>query len=118
MILENGSMKKCTRRNLFKIAGAGSLALLLPSLTRMSAGQAWANDQLDPESPQAKALGYVHHYEDVDSDRFPRYEAGQICANCQLAQGDLDADWMGCSIFPGKKVAHDGWCNAWVRRQG
>jgi hypothetical protein len=111
-------MKKCTRRNLFKLAGAGSLALLLPSLARMSDGMALADERLDPESPQAKALGYVHHYEEVDPDRWPRYEPGQICANCQLAQGDLEADWMGCSIFPGRKVAHDGWCNAWVKLRG
>lgn len=111
-------MKTCSRRNLFRLAGAGSLALLLPAMTRMSAGIAWADDRLDPESAQAKALGYVHHYNEVDQERWPRYEEGQICANCQLAQGDLTADWMGCSIFPGKQVAHDGWCNAWVARQG
>lgn len=111
-------MKSCSRRDLFKIAGAGSLALLLPAVSRMSSGTAWADDRLDPDSAQAKALGYVHHYSEVDPERWPRFEEGQICANCQLAQGDLSADWMGCSIFPGKKVAHDGWCNAWVRRQG
>ncbi len=112
-------MKTVSRRDVFKLAGAGSLALLLPALTRVGGGQAWADDNiLDPESPQAKALGYVHHYDEVDAERFPRYEAGQICANCQLAQGDLSADWMGCSIFPGKLVAHDGWCNAWVLRAG
>ncbi len=41
-------MKTCSRRNLFKIAGAGSLALLLPALTKMSAGTAWADEILDP----------------------------------------------------------------------
>ncbi len=112
-------MKKVSRRDVFKLAGAGSLALLLPTLSRMSGGQAWADDNiLDPESAQAKALGYVHHYEDVDTERWPRFQAGQICSNCQLAQGDLSADWMGCAIFPGKKVANEGWCNAWVQRAG
>lgn len=112
-------MKTCSRRNLFKIAGAGSLALLLPAITRMNAGTAMADDNiLDPESPQAAALGYVHHYSEVDTGRFPRFEEGQICANCQLAQGDLTAEWMGCSIFPGKQVAHDGWCSAWVQKRG
>ncbi len=113
-------MKACSRRNLFKIAGAGSLALLLPAMTKMTAGTAWAreDDILDPESSQAQALGYVHHYDDVDTDRFPRFEEGQICGNCQLAQGDLEADWMGCSIFPGKQVAREGWCSAWVAKRG
>ncbi len=110
-------MKQCSRRDLFRLAGAGSLALLLPAMTRMSAGTAWADDRLDPESPQAKALGYVHHYSEVDQAQFPRYEEGQICANCQLAQGDLSAEWMGCSIFPGKQVANEGWCSAWVARR-
>ncbi len=111
-------MKQCSRRDLFRIAGAGSLALLLPAITRMSAGTAWAEDNiLDPDSAQAKALGYVHHYSEVDQSAYPRFEEGQICANCQLAQGDTSAEWMGCSIFPGKQVANEGWCNAWVARQ-
>ncbi len=112
-------MKTCSRRHLFKLAGAGSLAMMLPALTSLSSGLAFAEENaVDPESPQAKALGYVHHYSEVDASRWPRFREGQICSNCQLAQGDLSADWMGCSIFPGKKVAHDGWCSAWVQRAG
>ena len=111
-------MKSCNRRDLFKLLGAGSLALMLPTLTRLSDGQAWAQEQLDPEGPQAKALGYVHHYDEVDQEKWTRYEEGQVCSNCQLAQGDLSADWFECSIFPGKQVANSGWCNAWVQRQG
>lgn len=112
-------MTKCTRRNIFKLAGAGSLALLLPSIGTLKSGRALAQDNaLDPESPQAKALGYVAHYDQIDRAKWPRFQEGQICANCQLAQGDLTADWMGCGIFPGKQVAKEGWCNAWVARQG
>lgn len=111
-------MKTCSRRNLFKLAGAGSLALLLPSLTRLGAPAAHADERLDPESSQAKALGYVHHYSEVDTDQWHRYEEGQTCANCQLAQPNADGEWIGCSIFPGKKVHRDGWCNAWVKAQG
>lgn len=110
--------KTCSRRQAMKLAGAGSLALLLPALGGGLATQAKASEILDPESPQAKALGYVHHYDEVDQARWPRYEAGQICGNCQLALGDVEADWMGCGIFPGKQVARDGWCNAWVIRRG
>jgi len=112
-------MTKCSRRNVFKLAGAGSLALLLPAVHRTGSNLAWAQENaLDPESPQAKALGYYEHFEDVDQAKWSRYEAGQVCANCQLAQGDVTADWMGCGIFPGKQVAKEGWCNAWVQRQG
>lgn len=112
-------MTKCSRRNIFKLAGAGSLALLLPAIVNSQKSQAWAQDNaLDPESPQAKALGYVKHFDDIDQAKWPRYKAGQQCSNCQLAQGDLSGEWMGCGIFPGKQVAAEGWCNAWVARQG
>lgn len=111
-------MQKCSRRNLFKLAGAGSIALLLPTLTRLSSGQALAQERLDPENAQAKALGYVHNVEDLDKSAWPMFQEGSICANCQLAQGDLTQDWFGCGIFPGKQVAHDGWCSAWVQRAG
>lgn len=112
-------MTKCSRRNIFKLAGAGSLALLFPAMALKPTGVAMAQDNaLDPENPQAKALGYVKHFEDIDQAKWPRYQAGQQCSNCQLAQGDLTADWMGCGIFPGKQVAKEGWCNAWVARQG
>ena len=58
-------MSKCSRRNLFKLAGAGSLALILPTMTRF--GEALAQEQLDPADAQAAALGYVHDTEEVDS---------------------------------------------------
>ena len=112
-------MKTLNRRGMFKLLGAGSLALMLPTFTRMSAGQAWAQDNvLDPEGPQAKALGYVHNSADVDRATWTRFQDGQNCSNCQLAQGDMSAEWLGCGIFPGKQVANQGWCNAWVQRQG
>lgn len=109
-------MKSCSRRNLFKLAGAGSLALLLPSLTRMGSPVAFADERLDPESSQAKALGYVHHHSEVDSAQWTRYEEGQNCANCQLSVNNEESEWIGCNIFPGKKVNRDGWCNAWVQK--
>lgn len=111
-------MTRCTRRNLFKLAGAGSLALLLPALTRFGSTPVMAQDRLDPESAQAKALGYVHHHEDVDAEQWPRYEEGQSCATCQLSQDNDEAEWIACDIFPGKQVNRDGWCNSWVQQQG
>ncbi|NKI36007.1 hypothetical protein HFP89_12625 [Wenzhouxiangella sp. XN79A] len=108
-------MSKCSRRNLFKLAGAGSLALILPTMTRF--GDAFAQEQLDPSDPQASALGYVHNTEDVDNGKFASHDVSQNCANCQLAQGG-DGEWIGCAIFPGKLVNKDGWCSAWVKAAG
>lgn len=108
-------MASCSRRNLFKLAGAGSLALLLPVTSRL--GSAFAQERLDPNSAQASALGYVHNTEEVDEGKWASHSVDQRCSNCQLAQG-VEGEWIGCSIFPGKQVAADGWCSAWVQRQG
>jgi len=108
-------MASCSRRNLFKLAGAGSLALLLPVTTRF--GDVMAQEQLDPSDAQAKALGYVHDTEEVDEAKWASHDVSQNCANCQLAQGN-DGEWIGCAIFPGKLVNRNGWCSAWVQAQG
>lgn len=109
-------MATCSRRNLFKLAGAGSLALLLPLGTRF--GAAFAQDQLDPEAPQAKALGYTHDTNEVDQGKWSSHTPEQNCANCELAQNDEGDEWIGCSIFPNKLVNRNGWCSAWVEAQG
>ena len=43
-----------------------------------------------------------------------RFEAGQACKNCALYSDTDDAQWGGCSIFPGKLVNADGWCNVYA----
>lgn len=108
-------MHACSRRNLFKLAGAGSLALLLPVSSRF--GSAFAQEKLDPENAQAKALGYVHDTTTVDEGKWASHSAEQKCSTCQLKQGD-EGEWLGCSIFPGKLVNRNGWCSAWVQAQG
>ena len=107
-------MKTCSRRNLFKLAGAGSLAILMPVGSRF--GSAFAQEKLDPENAQAKALGYVHDTTTVDEGKWASHSNDQKCSNCQLKQGD--GEWFGCSIFPNKLVANNGWCSAWVQAQG
>jgi len=108
-------MASCSRRNLFKLAGAGSLALLLPATTRF--GAAFAQERLDPANAQAKALGYVHNTEEVDNATWASHTVDQKCSNCQLVMAG-DGDWVGCAIFPGKLVNINGWCSAWVQKQG
>lgn len=76
-----------------------------------------AMPKLEESDPTARALAYVHDANDVDASQQPRYEDGQRCDNCSLYAADSsdEADWGGCSIFPGKLVNANGWCNAWVR---
>jgi len=108
-------MQKCSRRNLFKLAGAGSLALILPTMNRL--GSAFAQEQLDPSDPTAQALGYVHDTTTVDNGKWASHTAEQKCSNCQLATS-REGQWLGCSLFPGKQVNANGWCSAWVQAQG
>jgi hypothetical protein len=70
--------------------------------------------RLEENNPTAKALNYVHDAKTIDaakrfSDRF--------CNNCALFAGDSDDEWAGCSIFPGKAVANQGWCSVWAPKQ-
>ena len=109
-------MANCSRRKLFKIAGAGSLALLLPTFAKMNNAFAQTGEQLDPENAQAKALGYKHDTNEVDNAAYPTHDVSQRCDNCQLAQG-VGKEWIGCALFPGKQVAAGGWCSAWVAAQ-
>jgi len=84
---------------------------------------------LDESAPDAQALAYTHDAGEVDADAQPRYEPGQVCANCSLYQprvtGEVRAEagddpaqqmagWGGCTIFPGRLVNAAGWCSAWV----
>lgn len=82
-----------------------------------SSGQATGGGgrpQLSLDDPQAKALGYVHDATNVDQSKYPRFQPGQACSNCQLFQGKGDDQWGGCSIFPGKLVNRAGWCSAYA----
>ena len=80
------------------------------------AASARAQIQVDEKEPQAAALGYVTDARRADVKRFPKYAAGQMCANCALYQGK-PADAMGnCPLFAGKQVAAKGWCSAWAKK--
>ncbi len=70
--------------------------------------------RLEESDPQARSLSYVHDASSVDASKFPRYEEGQICANCALYLDQNGAEWGGCSIFPGKLVNANGWCSVWA----
>ena len=107
-----------SRRRFIKLSAAGVAAVPLASL---AVGRiAWAEDlpQVEESDPQAQGLGYKHDATQVDTTKYTKYEAGQICENCQLYTGKEGEEWGPCAIFPGKAVAAKGWCSAWVARAG
>ncbi|MBU1360334.1 MAG: high-potential iron-sulfur protein [Gammaproteobacteria bacterium] len=82
-----------------------------------SAGTAaMAQAKLDEKDPQAVALGYVNDATKADTKKFPKYAAGQHCANCALYQGKAGDAAGGCPLFAGKTVAAAGWCSAWAKK--
>jgi len=100
-------MMDTTRRTfLITLAAGGSL------LTTAAHGQA----KLDEKDPQAVALGYVANATKTDTKKFPKYAAGQICANCSLYQGKAADIAGGCPLFGAKQVAGKGWCSAWAKK--
>lgn len=70
--------------------------------------------KLEENDPQAEALAYRHDAANVDPAKNPRYKDGQLCSNCILYQGKEGDQWGGCSIFPGRLVNADGWCNVYA----
>ncbi len=77
-----------------------------------------AEDKVDPSDPTAAALGYSPDASTVDTKKFPRFDAAQNCASCQLFQGGEGDEWAPCSIFANKQVPRAGWCNAWIQKVG
>ena len=80
------------------------------------AGAAHAQAMVDEKDPQAVALGYVADAKRVDTKKYPKYAAGQVCTNCQLYQGKPTDKAAPCPLFAGKQVAGPGWCSAWVKK--
>jgi High potential iron-sulfur protein len=98
-------------RRIFLITAAGAAGVFGTSVR--------AQAMVDEKDAQAAALGYVADAAKVDAKRFPKYAAGQNCANCALYQAKAAGDKAGgCSLFAGKQVAAAGWCSAWVKKAG
>ena len=68
--------------------------------------------------PQAVALGYVNDARRADRLRFPKYQPGQRCGNCQLFAGGSAAPKAPCSLFAGREVQGPGWCSGHQLRVG
>ena len=71
---------------------------------------------LDEKDAQSIALGYVADAKRVDTKKFPKFVAGQNCANCALFQAKAGDKAGGCPLFGAKQVAAAGWCSAWAKK--
>jgi hypothetical protein len=101
------------RRSFLK---AGSLAVVSATIAGGVGNAAAQGAKLDEKDAQAQSLGYKHDATKVDKAKFPKYQAGQTCANCTLYQGKPADAWGACAIFGGKQVAAKGWCSAYVKK--
>jgi hypothetical protein len=71
---------------------------------------------LDEKDPTAASLGYVADAARADKAKFPKFAAGQACANCQFYQGKAGAPNGPCPLYAGKLVTAKGWCSAYAKK--
>ncbi|MET1218567.1 MAG: high-potential iron-sulfur protein [Glaciecola sp.] len=95
-------MSKLNRRDFLKLSGSALIGMTLGGVALRSYAE---TPKVDPASPQASALKYVH-----DSA-----VEGQNCANCVYIQADA-GEWRPCALFPGQAVSEKGWCAAWAKK--
>ena len=101
------------RRSFLKIS---SLAAAFFAIGTHSLKSAAEGAQIDEKDATAQSLGYKNDATKADKAKFPKYAAGQTCANCQLFQGKPGEAWGPCPIFPGKVVNAKGWCSAYIKK--
>ena len=101
------------RRSFLKISSFVAAAVAMGVRAGISTAQ---GAQVDEKDATAQSLGYKHDATKVDKAKFPKYAAGQNCANCQLFQGKPGDAWGPCPIFPGKNVNAKGWCSAYIKK--
>ncbi|MBK1727190.1 high-potential iron-sulfur protein [Halorhodospira neutriphila] len=109
------SRRKFLRLGLLSTAAIPAAGMLLRSgPAAAQEGGAGANAQrVDPQSPEARGLGYVHNQADADKSH-PRFDSSQFCANCLLFRQHEDkGSWGYCAAFGDKLVNANGWCWAW-----
>ena len=105
---EDSQMNLPVSRRVFVMTLAASGAAL--------ATRANAQAMVDEKDAQAGALGYAAEASRVDAKKYPKYAAGQNCANCALYQGKAGDKAGGCPLFAGKQVTAAGWCSAWAKK--
>ncbi|MFM0388401.1 high-potential iron-sulfur protein [Paraburkholderia dipogonis] len=101
---------KSSRRS-FMISAVGLASSLV--LSREASADAALVQESDAN---AQALGYRTDANKVDRAKYPKFQAGQACANCQFFQGKAGDATAPCTIFAGKQVHATGWCSAYVKK--
>ncbi|MBB5444903.1 MULTISPECIES: high-potential iron-sulfur protein [unclassified Paraburkholderia] len=99
-----------SRRHFMILAASVASTTVLSTKSNADAPVLAEND------PTAQALGYKTDASKVDKTKFPRYQTGQTCANCQLYQGKPGSTNGPCPIYGGKLVDAKGWCNSYVKK--
>ncbi len=128
MSSQDNSNGNNNRRDFLRKGGVGLLAAVIGSRIALKGDVAFAQagaanlPLVKDDDPTAKALGYVADAKKVDTKKWPKRagaEGGkQYCYNCQFYQvkADPKASKQGpCTLFPGKAVASQGWCNSWTQ---
>ncbi|OXI93273.1 MULTISPECIES: high-potential iron-sulfur protein [Burkholderia] len=99
------------------IAVTTVLASALAVGRRATAADAGAGPGVVQETDaNAQALGYKADAGRVDHAKYPKFQAGEACANCQFFQGKAGATTGACAIFGGKQVSAKGWCNGYTKK--
>jgi len=85
--------------------------------TGVLSNKSWADAPVLSESDStAQELGYKTDASQVDKTKYPKYQTGQVCGNCQLYQGKPGSASGPCPIYGGKLVDVKGWCSAYVKK--
>jgi hypothetical protein len=71
---------------------------------------------VNPAEPAAVTLGYVTVASQADAAKYPKYAAGQACANCALYGGKAGDAAAPCPLYAGRLVSAKGWCSAYAKK--
>jgi hypothetical protein len=121
---ESNASNSSNRRQFLKQSGLGLAAALVGAkfFVRPVTARAQSLVMVSESDAMAKSLGYVADAKKVDTKKWPKRAgaegAKQYCYNCQFYQFTGDAKTSKaapCTIFAGKGVAGQGWCNSWVQ---
>ena len=89
---------------------------LMPAFGLIGNAEAAGMTPLDPNDPQAKALGFVTDASKVSAAAEPTFKPSQKCGTCAQFQGKAGDATSGCNIFVGHTVPSGGWCKVWAQK--